>query len=913
MFKIPLHTDPVFIMNSSKPSLLLLFFCLLGMAGVNAEPLERPFIWITQDERADLLEKIENEPWAADYFTQLKNRVNASVSRHEISPILTLNYVPEFATDPKQYNDREATSTASSHKNFIAPAAEAAMIYFITEEEKYAQFAADILEIYFDHLAPLTPETTTICGNDFYDPRTTYNHIAIAYDFAYNFLTDPSTTVYDRELGTYIPFDNAKAQKALTNIVGNALQEWRSDRYGRTVSNHPILTAPGALFPILCIEDETERERLLNVFWEKGTWHQASFTKTILPMFTEQGLWPEPVSYSFMPNVSLVLNIIDRIKPEWDVMSEHSRIFDGIFLFDYLRNPDRRFVRFGDSKRNNDSTEALFRYAYNIARRQGLTDLQTQAEAALKLAYTANGGRPSIGGGTFDNYHALKLFWGVDLPDQVERDFDFNKPTVLVTHAGIALQRNAVDENNIDYGLTGIIGGAHYVHSHATGISMELYGAGYVMAPNAGLAATLPERQNPENKSYFRLHAGNNTVIVNGTSHGRQSGSWASNSYVWQDTAVNEAAEPQHLGDPVSSNYSFATQRLDDSINKAEQERTLAVIRTGPTTGFYFDMFRSRSLVENEFHDYIYHNIGDETIISDSSGILGLTPTDRYDNDIGDPVGSPGWRFFENEQVTPATAEAVHVQFRINFDNRSMNLFVPDGVSREYTHALAPATREAKNGYVDKKTQVLAIRQEGEAWERPFIAILEPSTNFDCSVQSVTQLIHEERVIGARVISEVEGKLITNYIICQDSPDAYFENTEIGLSFRGRYGVVTDRGGDDVELYIGEGSFLTYGSHLVSSTSGTASAMYGQFSENIASNVTAHEEVHVSSGDGPQLFAGLSEDNVILSWPGMGMKLQQHGNNWPEGNWVDSPNADRRPVVQPVDGNQRMFFRLVEN
>lgn len=35
-------------------------------------------------------------------------------------------------------------------------------------------FAADILAPYIDEIAKRTPENTTICGNEFYDPRTTY-------------------------------------------------------------------------------------------------------------------------------------------------------------------------------------------------------------------------------------------------------------------------------------------------------------------------------------------------------------------------------------------------------------------------------------------------------------------------------------------------------------------------------------------------------------------------------------------------------------------------------------------------------------------------------------------------------------------------------------------------------------------
>ncbi len=39
-----------------------------------------------------------------------------------------------------------------------------------------------------------------------------------------------------------------------------------------------------------------------------------------------------------------------------------------------------------------------------------------------------------------------------------------------------------------------------------------------------------------------------------------------------------------------------------------------------------------------------------------------------------------------------------------------MHMYVPNGMARNYTTALAPPTREAENGYVDKSTQVLAIR-----------------------------------------------------------------------------------------------------------------------------------------------------------------------------------------------------------
>jgi hypothetical protein len=99
---------------------------------------------------------------------------------------------------------------------------------------------------------------------------------------------------------------------------------------------------------------------------------------------------------------------------------------------------------------------------------------------------------------------------------------------------------------------------------------------------------------------------------------------------------------------------------------------------------------------------------------------------------------------------------------------------------------------------------------------------------------------------------------------------------------------------------------------LLSSSSGEATSAAAHLQDNKALVITASDQVHVSSGGSAQLFAGLHADNVVLSWPGVGMKLQQQGDDWPDGNWVDSADADQRPVFQAIGDGQRMFFRLVE-
>ena len=58
---------------------------------------------------------------------------------------------------------------------------------------------------------------------------------------------------------------------------------------------------------------------------------------------------------------------------------------------------------------------------------------------------------------------------------------------------------------------------------------------------------------------------------------------------------------------------------------QAQQQRTNIVVKTSKTGGFYVDIFRSRlpkgqELMEPEFHDYFYHNLGQTMTLTDLDG-----------------------------------------------------------------------------------------------------------------------------------------------------------------------------------------------------------------------------------------------------------------------------------------------------
>ena len=148
---------------------------------IQAQSLKHPVIWVTEDERVDILDKIDKYDWAKSIVNQLHNKVDDELKAHQENPNRILNSIPAFAKNDHENSERKAGPLAAGHNKVLALASEAGMLYYITQEEKYAQFAADILSFYIDHIAPLTPETTTICGYDFFDPRTTYGPCLVSY------------------------------------------------------------------------------------------------------------------------------------------------------------------------------------------------------------------------------------------------------------------------------------------------------------------------------------------------------------------------------------------------------------------------------------------------------------------------------------------------------------------------------------------------------------------------------------------------------------------------------------------------------------------------------------------------------------------------------------------------------------
>ena len=149
--------------------------------------------------------------------------------------------------------------------------------------------------------------------------------------------------------------------------------------------------------------------------------------------------------------------------------------------------------------------------------------------------------------------------------------------------------------------LMASLNGSEGNHAHANGISLELYGKGYVLGPDAGIGKTL--YQGLDYLEYYSLFPAHNTVCVDGIS----SYPVMKSNHAFRVRNLYPASGARVGYQPVS--YTNVYFREPESY--ADQTRLVSIVNTGDSTGYYVDVFRSRKIEGGDkMHDYFYHNLG---------------------------------------------------------------------------------------------------------------------------------------------------------------------------------------------------------------------------------------------------------------------------------------------------------------
>ena len=155
-------------------------------------------------------------------------------------------------------------------------------------------------------------------------------------------------------------------------------------------------------------------------------------------------------------------------------------------------------------------------------------------------------------------------------------------------------------------------------HAHANGISLELYGKGYVLGPDAGIGKNL--YSGLDYSEYYSQMPAHNTVVVDGVSSYPVMMSQHAFKIVASSPEVSAEKPASRKLSEQKEKMTYATVSFMEPETQAEQQRTTAIVKTSDKGGYYIDVFRSRKKEGGDkTHDYFYHNLGQEMKVMDAA------------------------------------------------------------------------------------------------------------------------------------------------------------------------------------------------------------------------------------------------------------------------------------------------------
>lgn len=471
----------------------------------------------------------------------------------------------------------------------------------------------------------------------------------------------------------------------------------------------------------------------------------------------ETAIWYESPGYScgVVKDFAAFANRLDR-DADIDILSRLPILKRSIFATAQYLMPNRMICGFGDthpSYMDMAAVDALADYAKRH-HLQSLTDSLQQFREAMQPT------APD----TLAERYVSPVFYAPNV-------------SWLIQRTGMNAQRD------LSISLNGSLGN----HQHANGISMELYGKGFVLGPDGGIGKYL--YGGADYAEYYSQFPAHNTVCVNGVS-----------SYpvmMSQHAFTVDDAYPltTHLSPLTSINCTYSQLRFTEPETGALQLRTNGIVKT-ERGGYYIDIFRSRVEGDDkQFHDYFYHNLGQTMTLAAADGkSLNLQPTDE----LAFAGGHLYAYSYLHDKLSATNSSDVKAQFVIESPRRTtMTMWMQGQEEREVFRALSPVNMEYERlgsfmpYKVDEQPVLTYVaRQRGDAWERPFVAVFEPSDSEDPSeIVAVDYFTPQTKAASAIGICVHLKDGHTDYIF---SAPEKSKMSYRGMKVNARYAVVRD-------------------------------------------------------------------------------------------------------------------------
>lgn len=688
----------------------------------------------------------------------------------------------------------------SINNEIVGIARDAAFLWWITGETKYAVVASMVFDTYMTGIYYRNVpkdlnhgHQQTLIGMSSFEVihEDVINALVPLYDFLYDYLKTNKSDKMDIYAQAF--------KKWADNIIDNGVphNNWNLMQ-ARFILNIGLVLEDNA-----CYDDKKGREYYIDYVLNQSSIRQWSLKQLAEYGYdANTGVWAECAGYSqvVMNDYTDMVSIFDR-NFGLDLMKEIPVIEKAAKTnFQYLF-PDRMYIGFGDTHPGTLNS-IIYRRLVANAQLHGKKKQEREFTALLKLLdpnadKPAEAKKPSVSVASFFSERPIE----VDAKIKAADINDYVTPTFHAPNASWLVQRNGMDKQ---HSLMIALNGSEGNHMHANGINMELYGKGYRLAPDAGIGLTL--YSGLDYLEWYSQFPSHNTVCVDGIS-----------SY-----PVMKSNHPFKLlscypepGKQVPySSVTYSNMYFREPESQADQTRLMSIITTGEKTGYYVDVFRSKKAEGGDkMHDYFYHNMGQLMKLTASDGSeLDLQPTEEL-SFAGAHLYAYSYIYDKKSAETSKDIKATYTIDVQQGDDVHMHMWMKGEKNRKVFSALSPMTeglsrlKDMPYNIKEQPTLTFIARQYGEAWNRPFVAVYEPAT--DGEPGTITSVSYPEvqssssSAVAIRV-SHKDGR--EDVILSSDKADEICQSED--MKAKATYAIWSSKDDNTLMIFMGNGTKL---------------------------------------------------------------------------------------------------------
>lgn len=609
---------------------------------------------------------------------------------------------------------------AGVNRQIIGIARDAARIYAATGDMRYGQMAAKVFDVYMKGIAyrnvPIDlnhGHQQTLVGMTTFEVihEDAINELTQMYPLIKNLVKDDQAVI------------EAGFKKWAENIIANGVPH----------NNWNLFQADFIVKIALVLQDNQAyadgkgKQYYLDYIVNQNSIRQWSMNKLIDFGFDAKSkTWYESPGYSttVLSSICDFANMLDE-KAGIDLFKLRPILTEAVKTSAEYLFPNRMIAGFGDTHPgylNTGGIDQVLKYATRHKNKNLISEMNL-----LKNAVAPKAPISEIEAYTSTLFYAPNVSW-------------------IAMRSGMDKQHDLMASVNASLGN----------HQHANGISLELYGKGYVLGPDAGIGRTL--YSGLDYLEYYSQMPAHNTVVVDGVSSYPVMMSQhafkvvASYPEVSKDQPASKKLSEKKLSfqkdSELKDKITYATVSFIEPETQAQQQRTTAIVKTSAKGGYYIDVFRSKKKEGGDKnHDYFYHNLGQEMKVMDAASgqPLDMKPTEElafagghlyaysyiYDKKSAEMQNSVKTQFV-TKILDDKVVEAMDGQREI-----TMTMWMKKDENRTIFQALSPVNLEYERmpnqPYKVDEQPVLTFvaRQKGEAWNHPFVCVYEPSSDVE--------------------------------------------------------------------------------------------------------------------------------------------------------------------------------------